>query len=111
MRTPKISLIAMECRNPAQAFVRVPDEPGRWVLTDRCVVEVECPHCKSAIGEPCKSHSGRYQQGTHCYRRDMWNRRKTRVQRDTVHVESLEKPRYRFRWESDKFVPVIEVTL
>lgn len=111
MKTPKIALIAMDCRDPAKAFVRVPDEPGRWVLTDRCVVEVECTRCKAAIGEPCKSHLGGYRQGTHCDRRNLWNRRSTRDQRRAIHVESLEKPRYRFRWESGKFVQVIEVTL
>lgn len=111
MRTPKISLIAMDCRDPAKAFVRVPDEPGRWVLTDRCVVEVACSQCGSAIGEPCRSHLSGYRQGTHFTRRNLWNRRSTKAQRRTVHVESLEKPRYRFRWESGVFVQMIEVTL
>lgn len=40
---------------PELVFVRVPNERGRWMLTDRCVVEVDCPYCKAVAGEPCRS--------------------------------------------------------
>jgi hypothetical protein len=63
--------------NPAMVFVRVPNERGRYVLTDRCVVEVACPHCDAMIGEPCRRSGsfGRpvgYGVGTHWKRRDAW---------------------------------------
>lgn len=35
-------------------FVRVPNERGRWMLVDRSVAEVDCPHCKAVAGEPCR---------------------------------------------------------
>jgi hypothetical protein len=54
LQTPKISLIAMESRDPNRVFVRVPNERGRWMLVHRCVVLVECEVCGAAIGEPCK---------------------------------------------------------
>jgi len=38
----------------SKVFVRVPNERGRWMLVDRCVVEVDCPHCKAVTGEPCR---------------------------------------------------------
>ena len=38
----------------SKAFVRVPNERGRWMLTDRSVAEVDCPHCKAITGEPCR---------------------------------------------------------
>lgn len=37
--------------NPTMVFVRVPTERGRYVLTDRCVVEVDCPVCGAVTGE------------------------------------------------------------
>jgi hypothetical protein len=49
----------------------VPDQRGRYMLVERCVVEVACDHCKSAIGEPCKSQHG-YIIGTHVKRRLAW---------------------------------------
>lgn len=65
-------MVAMDARDPARAFVRVPNEPGRWVYTDRCVVEVPCPHCEAAIGEPCHNGTGKYWAGTHYRRRERW---------------------------------------
>lgn len=63
------------CEGPeGKVFVRIPDERGRWVLTDKCVVTVACPACKSIAGEPCKnaymSDRGmtKYWAGTHCDR-------------------------------------------
>jgi hypothetical protein len=38
MRCGSISLVAMEARDKSKVFVRVPNEPGRWVYTDICVV-------------------------------------------------------------------------
>jgi hypothetical protein len=38
-----------------RVFVRVPDERGRWVLTDKSVVEVECPACGAMRYEPCRN--------------------------------------------------------
>lgn len=57
---------------PSLVFVRVPTERGRWILTDRCVVEVPCPYCKAVVGEPCRRHydSGvKHGIGTHFRRR------------------------------------------
>ena len=72
MATSFISLVAFEARNPSKAFVRVPNESGRWVYTDRCVVEVHCPTCGAVIGEPCNNGRGKYTAGTHYTRRNLW---------------------------------------
>lgn len=48
-----ISLVAYQV-NPSMVFVRVPTERGRYLLTDRCVVEVPCGHCGAMVGEPCR---------------------------------------------------------
>lgn len=37
------------------AFVKVPSERGRYMLTDLCVIVVPCPNCGAIIGEPCRS--------------------------------------------------------
>lgn len=67
--TPRIQLIAYESRNPAKIFVAIPDQRGRYILTDRSVAMVPCEHCKSMVGEPCKSRLG-YSGGTHYTRRN-----------------------------------------
>lgn len=76
--TPKkslaIGLYAYECAGN-MVFVRVPNERGRWLLTDRCVVEVDCPICNSVSGEPCKNQNSdtlRYWTGTHARRRELF---------------------------------------
>lgn len=55
-------------------MVRVPNERGRWLLTDRCVCEVSCRWCGAGVGEPCHNNRGgsarRYHVGTHVSRRD-----------------------------------------
>lgn len=84
--TLNIGLVAYQL-DDAMVFVRVPNERGRWVLTERCVVEVDCPHCASVSGEPCQSagaywrrlmrgtedgtklRTGRYTSGIHAARR------------------------------------------
>lgn len=85
--TPAINLIAYTC-TPEKVFVKVPNERGRWMLTDRCVVEVACTHCGAARGEPCFRHFGigqrgipsewmeqrRYGVGTHHVRRTDYQR-------------------------------------
>lgn len=48
-----IGLLAYQV-NPSMVFVRVPTERGRYLLTDRCVVEVPCGHCGAMVGEPCR---------------------------------------------------------
>lgn len=53
MKSLNIGLVAYGL-DTSKAFVRVPNERGRWMLTDRCVVEVDCPHCKAVAGEPCR---------------------------------------------------------
>jgi hypothetical protein len=55
---PVVKMIAYESRDPLRVFVAVPNEKGRYVLTDRCVAFVACPHCGSAQYEPCRSHTG-----------------------------------------------------
>jgi hypothetical protein len=71
MVTPRISLIAYEARPQGRVFVKVPNEPGRFILADRCVVEVDCCVCGAAAGEPCKSDY-RYLTDTHWRRRRDW---------------------------------------
>lgn len=83
---PDIQLRAYNC-TPDKVFVRVPNERGRWVLTDRCVVEVTCPICGALKGVPCwrtytpargELHARRdgryYWAGTHCDRRRRYQR-------------------------------------
>jgi hypothetical protein len=43
------------------AFVKVPSERGRYLLTDMCVIAVPCPVCGAVIGEPCRR--GYWQNG------------------------------------------------
>lgn len=69
MTTPSIKLVAFASRDPNRVFVAVPNERARYVLTERCVVEVACPCCKSAVGEPCHNGNGLYWAGTHADRR------------------------------------------
>lgn len=77
-RVLSIGLIAygMDGHDPSKVFVRVPTERGRWVLTDRCVVEVACRCCESGIGEPCRQGRKRvgHGAGTHAIRREDWQR-------------------------------------
>ncbi len=40
------------------AFVKVPSERGRYMLTDLCVIAVECKVCGAIIGVPCRSYYG-----------------------------------------------------
>lgn len=68
MMAPVIQLVAFEDRYKKWVFVRVPNEKGRYVRTDPCVVQVECPACKAAVGELCKGSQG-YWAGTHGDRR------------------------------------------
>lgn len=70
MKTPVIKLLAYEDRDPHWVFVAVPDERARYVRTERCVVEVWCPQCQAARGEPCKNRQG-YGAGVHYTRRDL----------------------------------------
>jgi len=98
--TPKISLVAYESKIPGKVFVGVPNERGRYVLTDRCVIEVECGACCAAVGEPCHNKHGVYWSGTHCDRRSAWQRLKRNTLRDfkvdgKYFVFSEEKPRIR----------------
>jgi hypothetical protein len=63
---------------PQHVMVKVPNERGRWVLTDRCVVEVACPTCGSIVGEPCANRRHLrtlYWSGTHCTRRAEYQRK------------------------------------
>lgn len=71
--------------DPAMVMVRVPNERGRWMLVDRSVVEVGCPHCGAITGEPCRAvRSGwrsdgklhdpiRYHVGVHVARKQAWS--------------------------------------
>lgn len=53
MKSLNIGVIAYGI-DPSMVMVRVPNERGRWLLTDRCVVEVDCPLCGAVAGEPCR---------------------------------------------------------
>ncbi|MES2488509.1 MAG: hypothetical protein V4607_01870 [Pseudomonadota bacterium] len=100
-----IGLTAYEAM-PGLVFVRVPNEKGRWILTDRCVAEVDCPHCKAVVGEPCKrdfSYGIRYHSGTHCYRRDA-----ARQLRGFGYSKKSEKPKLRIRVEDMEAAMAIE---
>lgn len=82
---PRISLISYAC-TPTKVFVRIPNERGRWTLTDRCVVEMPCPTCGAVMGEPCFTNypttkrgipndwagNRRYGASTHYTRRDAY---------------------------------------
>lgn len=69
----QITTVAYECL-PGAVFVRVPNERGRWLMTDRCVVEVDCSVCGALCGEPChnQKHGAlrHYGVGTHARRRE-----------------------------------------
>ncbi len=64
----RIGLVAYCALPPNLVFVRVPNEPGRWVMVHRCVVDLECSYCKATFGEPCK-RGNNYGVGTHTARR------------------------------------------
>jgi len=66
-----ISLVAYDVTGKL-VMVKVPNERARWVLTDRCVIEVPCSHCKAIVGEPCATirHTHTlYTSGVHYVRR------------------------------------------
>lgn len=70
----QISLIAYN-KVPGKTFVKIPDAPGRYFLTDSCVCYVECLHCKAMKGEPCFRYVQgfkKYSSGTHVVRRRDW---------------------------------------
>lgn len=72
--------------DPSIVFVRVPNERGRWMMVDRCVVEVDCPHCAAIAGEPCRQVKSswrqmvklhdpiRYGVGVHVARKQEWQK-------------------------------------
>lgn len=78
-RSLNIGLVAYGV-TPGLVMVRVPTERGRWVLTERCVVEVDCRCCGAVAGEPCRrnwheqkrrpSTPIKHGSGTHAVRRD-----------------------------------------
>lgn len=75
MITPRISMVAYDCRTPGFILVAVPNERGRYVRTDRSVALVTCPDCGAQVGEPCLSRglpgdaAALYCGGTHYARR------------------------------------------
>lgn len=86
--TPSIKLVAYEDRVGGFVFVAVPDERGRYVRTDRSVVLVDCPLCKSIKGEPCVLGHG-YGTGTHAARRSAAG--KYRGRQDDVIVSPVDR--------------------
>lgn len=77
MITPRISLIAIQDQDENKVFVKVPTEPGRWILAQKCVVVVACPLCKASVGEPCfNPDNGKYWTETHHVRRLAYQRSK-----------------------------------
>lgn len=92
-RTLNISVNAYECL-PGLVFVKVPNDRGRWMLTHRCVAEVDCPHCKAIAGEPCRRmFSGgqlHYHVDTHAKRREAAK---------AIAVRGAAKPKLRIRAE------------
>lgn len=74
--TPRISLVAWEERKPGNnVFVAIPNIAGRYLRTHKSVVQVSCPHCHAAVGEPCittgypQTRETRYTAETHYRRR------------------------------------------
>jgi hypothetical protein len=51
-RSREISLVAYHAIDRL-VFVRVPNERGRYMLTDQCVALVPCSQCGACVGEPC----------------------------------------------------------
>jgi len=76
----RIGLVAYCALPPHHVFVRVPNEPGRWLLVHRCVVDVACSNCGAAEGEPCHNKKAvrRYGVGTHTLRRYAYDYRRRR---------------------------------
>lgn len=74
-RSKTVSLVAYCALPPNQVFLRVPNERGRWLITERCAVEVDCDFCGVSAGEPCVSRSGHYGVGVHIWRRETWRQR------------------------------------
>ena len=70
----RLGLVAYEFVPDKLVFVRIPNEPGRWVLTHHSVAKVACPWCRAVVGEPCFTGKGadvadrRYTAGTYCLR-------------------------------------------
>lgn len=76
-RNPTISLVAWADRDNKFVFVKVPNEWGRYVRTDPCVVRVPCPACGSVVGEPCRNkQNGTYWASTHADRRTAGDKRR-----------------------------------
>ncbi|HEY3434283.1 MAG TPA: hypothetical protein VGK41_01385 [Solirubrobacterales bacterium] len=84
MKSLNIGVVAYGV-DPSMVFVRVPNERGRWMLVDRCVVEVDCPYCKAVAGEPCRKVARygrglelhdpiRYGVSVHVTRREAWQK-------------------------------------
>jgi len=99
----KIGVVAYEFVPDTLVFARVPNEPGRWVLTHKCVALVACPVCKAIAGEPCfrpYNRSATYKErkywaGTHCDRKTrarlIKDRPKVRVTADDLAPADLEE--------------------
>lgn len=67
----QISLVAYTAM-PGKIFVKVPNERGRYLITDIEVAHRECGQCKALKGEPCfRIVQGlrSYTAGTHYIRR------------------------------------------
>ena len=108
-QNPRITLYAYESRDPGKVFVRIPNEQGRWVLTDVCVVEVPCPICEALVGEPCKNQhypkygkTTRYWAGTHADRKShgvTYRRKNPRCTPGEPKDQDIKpvKPRYRVK--------------
>lgn len=76
LKTPAISMVAWSTQDPRQVFVAIPNERGRYMKTSVCVVQVACPACEAAIGEPCRVRRGgqwQYNTTVHYKRSDEGN--------------------------------------
>ena len=62
MKSLNIGVVAYGI-DPSLVMVRVPNEKGRFLLTKRCVVEVDCPLCKAVAGEPCRRWLNTWKRG------------------------------------------------
>lgn len=69
----KISLVAYESRQGKFIFYAVPNQPGRYLRSDKSVLLATCEVCKAAIGEPCHDQAEmkvrKYHTNTHYVRR------------------------------------------
>lgn len=111
------------------AIVPIPSEPGRYMRTHPCVLEVACPHCGAPLGEPCRRKGlgrgslvrvwhgraviveptrQRHRQAVHAARRSKAGRR-SRTEIDEHEVPQREQPPLSVEWGTFSGVDPVEI--